>query len=273
MEISKLFCVSGLTVVITGGAKGIGLMLSEAYVKNGSTVYISSRSKDACDATAKELTSKGPGVCYSVPFDLSTVKACEDLAKTLVEKHNLKKIDVLVNNSGVSWGEPLETYSEKGWDKVMNLNVKSLFYVTRALLPLLENAATKERPARVINIGSIAGIRSQMAPTYAYDISKAAVHSLTQKLANDFAYKNITVNAIAPGYVPTKMSKGLLTYTSKEDIDSNIPMGRGGTPEDMAGAALYLSSRASAWVTGVILTVDGGFVINVKPPSKINASL
>jgi len=163
---------------------------------------------------------------------------------------------VLVNNSGVSWGEPLDKYQEKGWDKVMDVNVKGLFFLTKELLPLLEVTATSADPARIINIGSVAGLNPQPIPTYAYDTSKAAVHHLSRKLAGELASRNITVNVIAPGAVPSKMSNQLLKYADEDAL--RAALGRWGSPEDMAGAAIYLSSNAGAWVTGGILKVDGG---------------
>ena len=173
-------------------------------------------------------------------------------------------MSVLVNNSGVSWGEPMDTYPDAAWDKLWNLNVKSIFTLTRALLPLLDAGSSPGDPGRVINVGSIAGIAPQPVPTYAYDASKAAVHMLTKKLAGELADRgadgghSITVNAIAPGFVPSRMSAQLLTYASEELISSGIPLGRLGSPEDMGGAASYLASRAGAWVTGSVITVDGG---------------
>lgn len=203
---------------------------------------------------------------------------CLDLAKQLSAKTD--KLDVLVNNAGTSWGEPLEKYQEKGWDRCLALNLKGVFTTTRALLPLLDKASTAEDPARVINIGSVAGLQPQPVPTYAYDASKAAVHSLTRKLASEFCDRRadgghrITVNAIAPGYVPSSMSQQLLTYVGKEVIEQGIPMGRLGAPEDMGGAAVYLASKAGSWVTGHILTVDGG-AIGAVPISMVggNAAL
>ena len=174
----------------------------------------------------------------------------------------MTQLHCLVNNSGASWGEPLEQFTEKGWDKVMDLNVKSIFFLTRALIPLLTAAATPTHPASVINIGSIAGLHHQSVSTWSYDISKAAVHHLTRKYAEELAGAHITVNCLAPGYVPSKMSKGLpVTY---EQIASALPLGRVGSAEDMAGCAIYLASRAGAWVTGVIIPVDGGHLIKAK---------
>ena len=238
-------------------------MMARGFVKNGATVYISSRNGKVCQEEANELSKDGPGKCIGLPgVDLASGRAaCVELANHLVAA-GVSKLNVLINNSGTSWGESLEQHQEKGFDKVMDLNVKALFYVTVACLPLLRAAATKEDPARVINIGSIAGIRFQIVPTYSYDISKAAVHHLTKKLAAELSSDFITVNAIAPGLFPSKMSDQLLTYTSKEVIEANIPLRKVGEEEDLAGAALYLSSKAGRWVTGIVLPVDGGALLS-----------
>jgi NAD(P)-dependent dehydrogenase (short-subunit alcohol dehydrogenase family) len=257
MEIGKLFDVAGKQVLVTGGGRGIGLYIAQGFVANGAVVYITSRDHAACTATAAELTHKGPGKCIALPsVDISNAKECALLISHL-QKYT-DKLHVLVNNSGASWGEPFAKYSETGWDKVMDLNLKGLFFVTQATLPILQKAATNEDPARIINIGSIFGIAPQQFPTYAYDISKAGVHHLTKKLATELGSgeKKITVNAIAPGVVPTKMSKGLTVYKSEGEL---LPiLNRTGTATDMAGAAIYLASRAGAWTTGAIISVDGG---------------
>jgi len=269
MEIKELFSVKGKTVLVTGGGQGIGRMISEGFVRNGATVFISSRSKSACEATAKELSAVGPGKCHAIALDLSTLKACDELIARLQSEFGVKSLNVLVNNSGATWAEPLETFSEKGWDRVMDLNVKSLFFLTRAALPLLRAAASALDPSRIINVGSVAGIRPQLVGTWSYDVSKGAVHLLTQKLASELASDNITVNALAPGLVLTKMGKQLLSYTSEENLTAQIPLGRLGKPEDMAGYALYLCSRAGAWVSGTILAVDGGQINDNRVRSKL----
>eukprot|EP01113_Clastostelium_recurvatum_P005745 TRINITY_DN12576_c0_g1_i2.p1 TRINITY_DN12576_c0_g1~~TRINITY_DN12576_c0_g1_i2.p1 ORF type:complete len:272 (-),score=53.06 TRINITY_DN12576_c0_g1_i2:56-871(-) len=257
MDITSLFSVKGKVIVVTGGGRGIGHMITSGFVANGATVYITSRDESVCQKVAKELTAAGPGTCHAMPsLDLSTLKGCTDMYDYLKTKTD--KVHVLVNNSGAAWGEPLESYSEKGWNKVMDLNVKGVFFTTKALLPLLETAAQPSDPARIINIGSVAGIRPQIIPTYAYDASKAAVHMLTQKLAQDLSHRHITVNAIAPGLVPSRMGNQIIKYSTEDMVKSHIPMGRFGTMEDMAGVALYLASRAGAWTTGAILPVDGG---------------
>jgi len=259
-SITKLFSVSGKIVLITGGGRGIGYMIARGFVENGSTVYISSRNQSAINKTATELSQIGPGRCFALPSeDLSSPATAERLVENFKQKE--KNLHVLINNSGVTWGEPLTAYQESGWDKVMNLNVKGLFYLTTFCLPLLEATATPEDPARIINIGSVAGINPQTAPSYAYDISKAAVHHLTKKLAGELASKNITVNAIAPGLFPSKMGDQILRIIPEEELAKKMPLKRIGTLEDIAGISIYLASRAGAWVTGTTIPVDGGSLV------------
>eukprot|EP00466_Bigelowiella_natans_P007641 jgi/Bigna1/47513/estExt_Genewise1.C_150051 len=260
----NLFDVKGKTVVVTGGGcSGIGRMIAEGFARAGSDVWIMSRKFEKCKSVAKDISATTGGNCSALPAcDLG--KGADECKRVVTEmtKQGMESVDVLINNSGCSWGQPLEMYQEKGWDKVMDLNVKGLFFLTKAMLPLLEKAATSDVPARVINIGSIAGLRPQAVPTFAYDASKSAVHQLTKHLAGFLAAKRITVNAIAPGLVPSKMSKGLETYSSKKDILSKIPLGRFGNSADMAGVAIFLASKASSWITGSIIKVDGGALVS-----------
>ena len=262
LQVGNLFSVDGKRVAITGGARGIGLMLTVAFVENGATVYISSRDAKACEAVAASLTARGPGSCVAIPEDLATDAGCRRFAARLGEALGSAGLDVLINNSGVAWGEDFETFSEKGWKHVMAVNVEAVFNCTRACLPLLEQS--QRSPARVINVGSIAGLRPQAVPTWSYDVSKAAVHHLTVKMAGLLVRrpggKLITVNALAPGYVPSKMSKQLDRYEEMKGMDEQIPLKRMGNASDMAGAAIYLASEAGAWVTGIVLPVDGGFM-------------
>mmetsp|Transcript_17084 Transcript_17084/g.42679 ORF Transcript_17084/g.42679 Transcript_17084/m.42679 type:complete len:286 (+) Transcript_17084:80-937(+) len=257
--IGSLFSVQGKNVLITGGSRGIGLMIAKNFVQAGANVLLTSRSEDACREAAESIQP----VPHFVASNVSNRAGCEALAEHASKVFD-NKLDVLINNAGASWGEPIDRKSGRanwGFDKVLDLNVKGVFYLTRACLPMLEKGATPENPSRIINVGSVVGMVPQAAPTHAYDVSKAAVHQLTKKLASDLAPRSITVNALAPGFVATRMSKGLGTWGATEEIISKgIPLKRMGNEDDMAGACLYLSSRAGAWCTGVILNVDGGTV-------------
>lgn len=248
-----LFSVEGKVALVTGGSRGIGLMIAQGLVEAGARVYISSRKKDVCDRVAGELSQHGE--CVSLPFDLSREEGVRALADALAERE--PRLHILVNNAGANWGAPLEEYPDSAWDKVLALNVKSIFHLTRACLPRLESAAAPGDPARVINIGSIDGIRVPVLETYAYSASKAAVHHLTKALAMRLARHNITVNAVAPGPFESKMMAATLERFHDE-IVASCPLGRIGEPEDMAGVAIYLASRAGAYLTGTVIPVDGG---------------
>lgn len=245
---SSLFSVAGKNVLVTGGSRGIGLMIAKGFVNQGANVLLTSRSEDACKEAAESIS------CHYTASNVSSREGCQKLVEHVAELFD-NRLDVLVNNAGTSWGEPLERESGRanwGFDKVLDLNVKGMFYLTRACIPMLEASASAEDPARVINIGSIVGSVPQDAPTHAYDISKAAVHQLTKKFAADFAPKHITVNCLAPGFVPSRMSDGLNAWgATKENIANSVPLGRMGNEDDMSGACIYFSSRAGAWCTGV----------------------
>ena len=253
MAISDLFSISGKTAVVTGGSRGIGLMIAQGYVEAGARVYISSRKKEVCDEIAEELSKSGE--CFSAPADLSTEEGAIQLAQQVSQ--NEDKVHILVNNAGAAWGAPIPEYPDSGFDKVMNLNVKGIFHCTKHFLPLLEAAGTPEDPARVINIGSIDGIRVPILENYAYSASKAGVHMLSRHLAHHLVDKNITVNAIAPGPFPSKMTKFMFDM-GEDVVASQVPLRRAGRPDDMAGAAIYLASRAGSYLTGAIIPVDGG---------------
>ncbi len=248
-----LFSVSGKVVLVTGGSRGIGSMIARGFVENGARVYISARKAEACDATARELGELGE--CVSLPADLSSEEACKELAAEVARRE--EKLDVLVNNAGTNWAAPLDEYPDDAWDKVMSVNVKAVFNLTRHCHALLAAAATPSDPARVINIGSIDGLRVPEVETYAYSTSKAAVHQVTRLLARRLAPENITVNAVAPGPFESKMMAETLDRFG-EAIVASCPLSRIGTPEDMAGVAIYLASRAGAYVTGTVIPVDGG---------------
>ncbi|MBC8292114.1 MAG: SDR family oxidoreductase [Proteobacteria bacterium] len=248
-----LFSVAAKTALVTGGSRGIGLMIARGLVEAGARVYISSRKADVCERVAAELSEFGE--CFALPADCSTEQGCNGLAAELAGRE--KELNILVNNAGANWGAPMEDFPDSGWDKVLALNVKAVFQLTRALVPQLEAAARKGDPARVINTGSIDGLKPPMLDTFSYSASKAAVHHLTRVLAKKLAAKNITVNAIAPGPFESKMMEVTLESFG-EAIIASCPMGRIGEPEDMAGVAIYLASRAGAYVTGVVIPVDGG---------------
>ncbi len=250
---TELFSIAGKTALVTGGSRGIGLMIARGFVEAGARVYISSRKKETCDAAAGELS--GAGFCRSLPADIST----EDGTRALADAFRAaeQRCDVLVNNAGANWAAPLAEYPDAAWDKVLATNVKSVFHLTRFLLPELERAARPGDPARVINVGSIDGLQAPLLETYAYSASKAALHHLTRHLAQQLAPRGIAVNAIAPGPFPSKMMAVTLERF-RDAIIASCPLGRIGEPEDMAGVAIYLASRAGAYVTGAVIPVDGG---------------
>lgn len=254
-----LFDIAGKVALVTGGSRGIGEMIAEGFVANGVKTYISARKAEACDATAARLS--GTGECFSIPADLSSAEGIAALVDDIKGRED--KLDILVNNAGAAWGEPIETFPESAWDKVMTINVKSPFFLTQALLPLLDNAASADDPARVIMVGSIDGININMMPTFAYGPSKAAVHHLARTLASHLAPRNITANAIAPGLFPSQMTAKVIERMG-EQIAQGTPLKRHGRPEDMAGVAIYLASKAASFVTGVVIPVDGG-ITGAKP--------
>ncbi len=251
-----LFSVAGKVVLVTGGSRGIGLMIARGFVENGARVYVSSRKREACDEVVAELSKSG--TCTALPADLSTEAEANRLAAELGAREEC--LHVLVNNAGANWGAPLADYPDAAWDKVLALNVKGVFHLTRALVPMLEKGVQPGDPARVINIGSIDGLRVPALETYAYSASKAAVHHLTRTLAARLAQHQITVNAVAPGPFESKMMAATLD-AFRDAIVASCPLGRIGEPEDMAGVALYLASRAGAYVTGAVIPVDGGICI------------
>ncbi|MBA9004947.1 MULTISPECIES: SDR family oxidoreductase [Thermomonospora] len=248
-----LFDLTGKVAVVTGGTRGIGMMMARGLLQAGARVHISSRKPDACAEAAKELSQYGE--VNAIPADLSTEEECLRLAREVGERE--QALHILVNNAGATWGAPLEEFPASAWDKVLNLNLKSPFFLTRAFLPMLEAAATADDPARVINVGSIDGLHVPALPTYSYSASKAALHHMTRVLARELGPRRITVNAVAPGPFESKMMAATLDAFG-EQIAAAAPMRRIGRPDDMAGVAIYLSGRAGAYVTGAVIPVDGG---------------
>lgn len=250
-----LFDVSGKVALITGGSRGIGEMIAEGFVANGVRVYISARKAEACNATAERLSAAGE--CISLPADLSTLEGIRGLAAQITERES--RLEILVNNAGAAWGAPIEEYPESGWDKVMGINVKSPFFLTQQLLPLLVKAGTAADPARIISIGSVDGLNVNRLPNLAYGPSKAAVHHLARTLAAHLAGRHITSNAIAPGPFQSQMMDGTLKKFG-DRIVAGVPLGRIGEPADVAGTAIFLAAKAASYVTGVVIPVDGGIV-------------
>jgi NAD(P)-dependent dehydrogenase (short-subunit alcohol dehydrogenase family) len=256
--IEELFGVAGKVAVVTGGSRGIGAMIAAGLVRAGCRVYISARKAQACDATAAELSEFGE--CVSVPADLGQPVGVQALAAAVGERED--RLHILVNNAGATWGAPLEEYPLAGFDKVWNVNVKAPFSLTVALLPLLRAAASPADPARVINIGSVDGLSTSDVEHYAYSSSKAGIHMLTQSLARRLAPESVTVNALAPGPFDSKMMAWILDDPQgRADVQERVPLGRIGAPDDMAGAVIYLASRAGSYLTGVVLPVDGGITM------------
>lgn len=247
-----LFDVSGKFFVVTGGGRGVGELITRGLVDAGARVLITSRRLETLEATADEL---GEAV-VPVAADLSTQAGIESLAAAVAE--HTDHVDVLVNNAGAAWGQPIDDYSREGFEKVMDVNVTGLFHTTQALLGLLRTAATPDDPARVINIGSVDGFTVPYWETYAYSASKAAVHHLSRHMAKRLAPEHITVNTIAPGFFPTDMTAFAIEGDDDEQLRHQIPAGRFGDAQDITGAVVYLSSRAGAYVTAVVLPVDGG---------------
>jgi NAD(P)-dependent dehydrogenase (short-subunit alcohol dehydrogenase family) len=262
MNTKELFSLKGRVALVTGGSRGIGKMITRGFIAEGVKVYITARKAEACNRTAQELSRDG-GTCISIPMDISTVAGAKALAATIMERE--PKLDILVNNAGAAWGAPFDEFPEHGWDKVLDLNTKTPFFLTQALSPALRKAASAARPAKVINIASIDGIYLTHNETYSYVTSKAGLIQLTRLMAARLIRDNIVVTAIAPGAFKSDMNK--VARDHAEEAAKHIPARRIGTDEDMAGAAIFLASRAGDYVVGSTLTVDGG-VAFATPASR-----
>ncbi|MDH4480855.1 MAG: SDR family oxidoreductase [Rhodoferax sp.] len=263
-DFSNLFSIRGKTALVTGGSRGIGEMIAAGFLSQGAKVYISSRKGDACQATAQRLSETYGAECVALPADLSKLDGVESLASQVAARE--PKLDILVNNAGASWGAPLDQFPEVGWDKVMDTNVKGVFFLTQKLLPLLRASGQGASPARVINIGSIDGIKSSAFDAFSYGASKAAVHHLTRFMATHLTKERILFNTIAPGPFPTWMLSTGVGFGGETEgvnwdrIGQSNPSGRVGTAQDIAGLAIFLCSRAGEYVVGQTIACDGGAV-------------
>src|SRR5690242_18037282 len=252
-----LFSLNGRVALVTGGSRGIGKMIAAGFLAQGAAkVYITARKAGPCEATAKELTAAYDGECIALPIDISTIEGCNKLAAEMIKLE--PKLDILVNNAGAAWGAEFDEFPENGWDKVMDLNVKSLFFLTKALAKPLRAAASAERPAKVINIASVDGLHVNPLETYSYQASKAGLIHLTRRMAARLIKDHIVVSCIAPGAFASDMNRAARDHA--DDVAARVPSGRIGTTEDMAGTAIYLASRAGDYVVGTTLAVDGGVV-------------
>jgi NAD(P)-dependent dehydrogenase (short-subunit alcohol dehydrogenase family) len=249
-----LFSLKGRIALVTGGSRGIGRMIAAGFLEQGAKVYITSRKPDVCDSTAAELCALGQ--CISLPMDVSTVEGAKALAREFASRED--KLDILVNNAGAAWLEPFDKFSEKGWDKVVDLNLKAPFFLSQAFVGPLRNAA-KTQPAKIINVASIDGIFVNPQETYSYAASKAGLIQLTRRMALRLVEDNILVNAIAPGAFASEMNTRARDLADK--VAAIVPANRIGRDEDMAGVAVYLASRAGDYVVGITIAVDGGMTL------------
>lgn len=253
---NNFFSVAGKIAVVTGGSSGIGAMIARGFVENGVKTYITSRKLEQLEQTAAELS--GLGVCIAIQSDLSTMAGVDAFAEEMLKRE--PKIDILINNAGAAWGAPVEEFPESGWDKVMDLNVKSIFFLSQRLLPALRSAGDANEPSRIVNIASVNGLTHPHMNNYSYSASKAAVIQLTRHMAADIRPTNVNINGIAPGFFPSKMTKQLQGH--EQEIADSLPARKVGELADVAGTAIYLCSRASNYVCGHTVVLDGGQVAN-----------
>ena len=263
---NNLFSIEGKTALVTGGSRGIGEMITAGLLASGVKVYITSRKAEVCDATAERLSAEYGSECISIPADISNLDGIHTLVNELESRE--PKLDIVIHNAGVAWGAPIDEFPEAGWDRVMDVNVKAVFFLTQQLLPLLRKSGNAEDPARVVTIGSVDGIKAPEFQSYSYGASKAAVHQLTKHLASHLTGENILFNAIAPGAFPTWMLSTGVGFGGKiegddvdwEEVGKRCPRNRVGTPEDIAGLTIFLCSRAGAYIVGQTIVCDGGMI-------------
>lgn len=255
MDVNALFSVEGKTAIVTGGSRGIGYMIATGLLSSGAKVYITARKAAACDQAAEELSEFGE--CISIPADMSTSEGMASFTKAFTQRE--EKLHILCNNAGANWVAPLGEMPESGFDKVIDINLKSPFFLTQSLLPQLKAAGTAEDPARVIMTGSINGIAvPTWVDNFSYSASKAGIHMMARHMGHRLAKDHVTVNSIAPGPFESQMMAAALDGDGRQMVESTVPMGRIGSPEDVAGTVLFLSSRAGAYISGVTIPVDGG---------------
>jgi len=262
-DLERLFGLGGKTAVVTGGTRGIGMMIARGLLQAGARVVVSSRKADACEQAVAVLSEFGE--VRAVAADLSRQEECKRLAADVLSRTDT--LDILVNNAGATWGEPLESFPAAAWDRVLDLNVKSPFWMVQEFLPALRKAGTQDDPARIINIGSIDGIHVSPMTTYSYSTSKAAIHQLTRVLAKELGPQHITVNAVAPGPFPSKMMAATLEAFG-EAIAAAAPLRRIGRDDDMAGIAIFLASRAGSYLNGAVIPVDGGIATTASGTAR-----
>lgn len=262
-DLERLFGLTGKTALVTGGTRGIGLMIARGLLQAGASVVISSRKADGCREAVDALSEFGP--VRALTADLSRREECQRLAADVQDQSST--LDILVNNAGATWGEALETFPASAWDRVLDLNVKAPFWMVQELLPALRGAGSLDDPARIINIGSIDGIHVSPMATYSYSASKAAIHQLTRVLARELGPQHITVNAVAPGPFPSKMMAATLDAFG-DAIAAGAPLRRIGRDDDMAGIAVFLASRAGSYVNGAIIPVDGGIATTASGTAR-----
>ncbi len=265
MTPESLFSLHGKTALITGGATGIGLMAAEGLVGAGARVFIASRKGDVCEAAAKKLNAMGlPGIAEGFEGNVGSEEGVAALTTEVAARTD--SLNILMNNAGVTWGEPFGTFPYKAWDKVMSVNVAGMFHLTQSLLSLMENSSTEMDPARVVNVGSVMGEIPMGDGAYSYAISKSAVHHMTKILAKELASERITVNALAPGPFVSNMTAFVTgDETTRARVGEGVPLGRVGSPEDIAGCMLFLCGRGGAYVTGSVIPVSGGINVGTGP--------
>lgn len=258
MNAAELFSVKGRVAVVTGGSSGIGRHIATGLAAAGAKVYICARTEAKVKAAAEEISAATGGSCIGLTTDLSTLAGIDALVATVAASESA--LHILVNNAGTMADAPIDDYGEADWDQVIDLNLKAPFFILQKFLPLLRAGGTAERPASLINIGSVGALKVGPKENYAYQASKSAIHWMAKGLAKRLGRDHITANVIAPGFFESEMTV-ITSDEMRKMVEGMVPRGRVGTPEDLAGTAIYLASRAGAYVTGSVIPVEGGLSI------------